>query len=202
MVVITISGLHGTGKTTHARFLAERFGLRYVSAGEIMRRMAKERGMSLEEFSRIAEESPSIDKQIDERMILEAEMGNVVLDGRLTAWMAREKADIKIFLTAPLNVRVRRIAERENKSIEEALKETVIREESEKKRYREIYGIDAEDYSVFDIVVNTALWNEETVKKALEFLVEAYLASSSRGEASETARNAESKRDGGEVKWR
>lgn len=191
MVVITISGLHGTGKTTQAKFLAKRFGLRYVSAGEIMRKMAKERGMSLEEFSKIAEESPSIDRQIDERMILEAEKGNVILDGRLTAWMAGEKADIKILLTAPLNVRVKRIAERENKSIEEALKETVIREESEKKRYKEIYGIDAEDYSVFDVVVNTALWDEETIKKALEFLVEAYLASSSRGEASEATRRSD-----------
>ncbi|MEM3569073.1 MAG: AAA family ATPase, partial [Candidatus Jordarchaeales archaeon] len=146
-MVITISGLHGTGKTTQAKFLAKRFGLRYVSAGEIMRKMAEERGISLEEFSRIAENDPLIDRQIDERMISEAEKGNVVLDGRLTAWMAGDKADIKILLTAPLDIRVERIAKREGKSIEEALKETVIREESEKKRFMDIYGIDVDDCS-------------------------------------------------------
>ncbi|MBS7247693.1 MAG: AAA family ATPase [Candidatus Freyarchaeota archaeon] len=189
MVVITISGLHGTGKTTQAKFLAKRFGLRYVSAGEIMRKMAEERGISLEEFSRIAENDPLIDRQIDERMISEAEKGNVVLDGRLTAWMAGDKADIKILLTAPLDIRVERIAKREGKSIEEALKETVIREESEKKRFMDIYGIDVDDCSVFDIVVNTALWDEKSVGKLLELLVEAYSASSSkRNEASEATR--------------
>ncbi len=179
MVVITISGLHGTGKTTQAKFLAKRFGLRYVSAGEIMRKMAEERGVSLEEFSRMAEGDSAIDKQIDERMISEAEKGNVVLDGRLTAWMAGERADIRILLTAPLNIRVKRIAERESKSIEEALKDTVTREESEKKRFMDIYGIDVDDCSMFDVVVNTSLWDEKTVGKVLELLVEAYLASSS-----------------------
>lgn len=178
MVVITISGLHGTGKTTQAKFLAQRFGLRYVSAGEIMRNMAKSIGVSLEEFSKIAERDHTIDKQIDEAIISEAEKGNVVLDGRLTAWMAGKKADIKILLTAPLDVRVKRIAERDKKSFEEALRETVVREESEKKRYIEIYGINVDDHSMFDVVINTALWDEETIKRALELLVEAYLTSS------------------------
>ncbi|MEM1885187.1 MAG: cytidylate kinase family protein, partial [Candidatus Jordarchaeales archaeon] len=84
----------------------------------------------------------------------------------------------KILLTAPLDVRVKRIAERDKKSFEEALRETVVREESEKKRYIEIYGINVDDYSVFDVVINTSLWDEETIKRVLELLVEAYLTSS------------------------
>jgi len=178
VVVIAISGLHGTGKTTQARYIAERFKLRHFSAGMIMRRMAEERGIGLDEFSRIVEEQPEIDKLIDAASITEAEKGNVVLDARLAAWMAGDKADIKILLTAPLEVRAKRIAVRDGKSFEQALKETIVREESEKRRYKELYGVDVDDCSIFDLVINTALWDEETIRKVLELLVEAYLASS------------------------
>ena len=37
-LAITISGLHGTGKSTYAKRIAEAFRLRYVSAGEFFRR--------------------------------------------------------------------------------------------------------------------------------------------------------------------
>ena len=42
-LVITVSGFHGSGRTTHAKRLARAFGLRYVSSGTIFRQMAEER---------------------------------------------------------------------------------------------------------------------------------------------------------------
>ncbi|GAG01467.1 unnamed protein product, partial [marine sediment metagenome] len=47
-LVITVSGVHGSGRSTHAKKLAETFALRYVSSGTIFRQMADERGISLE----------------------------------------------------------------------------------------------------------------------------------------------------------
>ena len=58
---ITVSGLPGSGTTTLSRLLAEYYELELVSSGEIFRRMAKERGMSLSEFGALAEKDPSID---------------------------------------------------------------------------------------------------------------------------------------------
>ena len=92
-LVITISGLHGTGKSTYAKELAKEFGLRYISAGIIFRQIATERGVTLEELSRIAVKDKRIDRLIDKQTVDEARKGSAVLDGHLAGWMAREYAD-------------------------------------------------------------------------------------------------------------
>jgi cytidylate kinase len=66
MTTITISGLPGTGKTTVARLLEKRLGLRYVYSGEIFREMAKKYKMSLEEFSEYCETHREIDEELDQ----------------------------------------------------------------------------------------------------------------------------------------
>ena len=93
-VVITVSGPHGTGKSTYARGLAEDLRLRYVCAGELFRELAKQRGMSLESFSRYAANNPEVDHLIDERTREEAKSGSVVIDAQLAAWMVKDEADI------------------------------------------------------------------------------------------------------------
>jgi cytidylate kinase len=171
VVVVAISGVHGAGKTTAARNLAKRFKLRHVCAGTIFRQLARERGMSLEEFSSYVENHPEVDRMIDERTVEEAKRDGVLIDARLAGWMAKD-ADIKILLTTPLEDRVRRIARREKRKYEEVLKETRAREESEVERFKKLYGIDVHDISVFDVVLNTELWPAEETAGILEKAVE------------------------------
>ncbi|MCS7131447.1 MAG: AAA family ATPase [Hadesarchaea archaeon] len=170
MVVVAISGLHGAGKTTAARALARKFGLKYISAGSVFRRLARERGMTLDEFSRYVERHPEIDRQIDQMTIDAAKEGNVLVDARLAGWMAKD-ADVKILLTAPLEVRARRIALRENRGYEEVLAETIKRERSEARRFKRFYGIDVNDYSVFDLVLDTGNWSAKEMIRILETAV-------------------------------
>ncbi|MEM2866271.1 MAG: AAA family ATPase [Candidatus Hadarchaeales archaeon] len=168
-MLITISGEHGAGKSVVAKELARRLGLRYLSAGEVFRRMAEERGMDLKEFSEYAEKHPEIDREIDRRL---AEVrGEAVVDGRLSGWMVKD-ADLRVLLTAPLEVRVRRIAEREGRDLKEVREETLVRERSERKRFKELYGIDIDDLSVFDLVINTSRLGVEEEVEMLERLVE------------------------------
>jgi len=171
MVVIAISGLHGAGKTTAARAIVKRFGLSYLSAGAVFRRMAEERGMTLDEFSRHVERHPEIDRQIDERTMDAARVGDVVIDARLAGWMAKD-ADVRVLLTAPLELRVKRIARRERRSYEEVLAETERRERSEARRFKRFYGIDVNDHSVFDLVLNTRRWTAGEMSRVLELAVE------------------------------
>jgi cytidylate kinase len=177
-LLIAISGDHGAGKSTVARELARRLGLGYLSAGEIFRRMAEEKGMNLEEFSEYVEKHPEVDREIDRRLA-EAE-GEVVVEGRLAGWMVRG-ADLRVLLTAPLEVRVRRIAEREGRRVEEVGRETLARERSERKRFKELYGIDMDDLSVFDLVINTSRLEVEEEVEALERLARGKKNGSGKG---------------------
>ncbi len=166
---VTIGGCPGSGKTTLSVKLAGAFQLAHVSAGQVFRDMASERGVSLEEFSKMAEMDESIDLEVDKRQKQRA-VENTVIEGRITAHLV--DADMKIWLSASLEVRARRIASRENIQYEEALKKTEERETSERKRYEKYYGIDVGDLSVYDVVLNTELWEAEgvftIVKTALE----------------------------------
>lgn len=174
-ITIAVSGKPGAGKTTYARHLARVFELRYVSSGELFRRIAQEKGMDVVELHRLAEQDSSIDLEVDARALEEAKRGGVVVEGHLAAWLLREVADLKVVLTAPLNIRVERVASREGKSFDEAMLEVRTREESNRLRALKYYGVDIEDLSVADIVVNTAVLDIEGVKRVLEAFVREYL---------------------------
>lgn len=172
-LVITISGLHGTGKSTHAKRLAEALGLRYISAGMMFRQMAEDRGMNLREMSRLAEGGPELDRLVDERTKEEAKEGRVVIDAALSGWMV-EEADIKIFLTAPLEERIRRIAARDCISIDEARESTLLRKRIEQERFMRYYGIDITDLSIYDLVLNSELFDADSTARILKRVVEEY----------------------------
>ena len=53
---ITVSGPSCSGKTAVARHLASKLGLKYLSAGEIFREVAKERNIDLETLSETRED--------------------------------------------------------------------------------------------------------------------------------------------------
>ncbi|MHA2193820.1 MAG: (d)CMP kinase [Candidatus Thorarchaeota archaeon] len=144
--VITVGGLHGTGKSSIADAIAKRFNLRRMSAGVIFRQLAKERDLTLEEFSRVAAGDEGIDRLIDDKLREEAEKGNAVIDGQLAAWMAGDNADLKILLIASVENRIRRISERDGKA-----------------RYLEYYGVDVSDHSVYDLIINTNKYDLEEV---------------------------------------
>lgn len=176
-VVITVSGMPGSGKSTLARRLSEYFSLRLVSAGGMFRSLATQKGLTLSELSRIAEADPLIDRRIDEMTVEEANKGCVVIDAHIAGWILKDLALLRIYLVAPTDVRVRRIAERDGKSYEEAFQEVKTREESESRRFKRYYGIDISDLSVFDLIINTARFNADEVfeisKKAVNIVIKA-----------------------------
>jgi cytidylate kinase len=174
-MLVTVSGPPGSGKSTVASGLAEALGYRHVSGGDIFRGLADERGLSLAEFNERAEEDESIDRELDQRLREYARDGEqLVLESRLSGWMAGDYADLKIWLNAPLDVRAERIAEREDKPVEQAREETVEREASEKLRYDEYYSIDFESLEIYDLALNTARWSPEVTLEFVATVVEEY----------------------------
>ncbi|WP_135613079.1 (d)CMP kinase [Methanococcoides sp. AM1] len=165
-MLLTISGLPGSGTTTVGKLLAEHYGVDLISAGDVFRGLAKEREMTLAEFGNLAESDPSIDIEIDKR---QSEIANssdgLILEGRLAGHMAKNA--LKLWVKAPIEVRVRRIVEREGSSFDVRLGETVEREASEAIRYKEIHSIDINDLSIYDIVIDSSRWDQFAITDIL-----------------------------------
>ncbi|MEM4789123.1 MAG: AAA family ATPase [Ignisphaera sp.] len=170
--VIAIGGPAGSGKTTIAKLLSQKLGLRHLSVGYFFRKIAQEKGITIEELSRIAQQDPSIDRYLDSMALEEAKKGGIVIDGHAAPWLLKNVAHLRVAVIASPEVRYRRLAERDGKNLEEVIRETQTREEIEKNRYRIYYGIDVDNYTDFDLIINTEIFKPEEVVeiiiKALE----------------------------------
>ena len=166
-MIITVSGPHGTGKSTYAAQLADALRIRHVSAGAVFRRIAKEKKISLEELGKKALEDPSIDKLVDQRTIAEADKGNVVIDGQLAGWILKDRSDLRIYLTAPEDIRLERIAKRDKVGLREARAQTEQRESVQRERYLRHYGFQVEDRSIYHLILDTSLGSIEDTAKVL-----------------------------------
>ena len=180
-MIITISGRPGSGKSVVASRVAQALGLRHVSAGDFMREMAAERGLSILELSRSAEEQSSIDHEIDARTVrLAEEDDDFVMDARL-GWRF-VPASVKVFLEVRPEVAARRIfdagrgTEHENVSLEETMAAIRSRTASERKRYLDYYGLDYTEHDQYDLVVDTS---DHTIDEVVETVLEHIAAAGS-----------------------
>ncbi len=182
-MLITISGTPGSGKSTVARLLQARLALPYIYAGDIFRREAERRGLSLPDLNFLAETDHAIDRQLDQAMLEYARQGNAILEGRLAGFFARQEKipALKVYLTATDAVRAQRVAEREGRDWRQWLEDNRVRHSSDAKRYKEIYGFDLDDTSIYDLVL-------ETDSQTPEALAESILAGARRRFPTEVGR--------------
>ncbi len=166
MTTITISGLPGTGTTTIAKLLEEKLNLKYIYSGDIFRKLANNYNMNLEEFGKYCEKNECIDKELDKKQLEELKKGNVIVEGRISGWIAYKNKinSIKILLEADIDTRTKRIVNREKGDYNKRKDEILKREKSESTRYRKYYSIDPNDKSIYDIIIDTSN------KKPLEIL--------------------------------
>ena len=169
--VIFIGGLAGSGKSSTAKMLARRFGLRHVSAGDIFRAIAKERGENLIALGRYAEKHPEFDKVLDDRLLAEARKGRVILDGRAGAYLSKKRRikALKVFLSVDPLVSAKRVAKRDGTTIKAALAQSRLREREVARRLKRLYGLDTSDTSYYDAVIQT---DGYTVKEVVDLITE------------------------------
>lgn len=129
----------------------------HIYAGDLYRREAEERSLSLEEFNRLSEKDHAIDRALDAKMAAYARQGGVVLEGRLAGFIAvQEGVDaFKVWLTASDEVCARRVAQREGRDWRDVVRQNRSRQSSDAKRYREIYGFDLGETSIYDVVLHS-----------------------------------------------
>jgi len=171
MVTITIGGTPGSGKSTVAKLLEDKLGIRYVYSGMIFRDIARKYDMSLEEFGKYCEENREIDKELDDRQLEILREGDVILEGRLAGWLAylNNIPAFKVAIVADLETRAKRIVNREKGSIEKRKKEILHREKSEATRYKNYYNIDLKDNSIYDLVIDSG---DKTPEEIVDIIIE------------------------------
>ncbi|MBY8982689.1 MAG: AAA family ATPase [Candidatus Lokiarchaeota archaeon] len=172
-MIITISGFHGTGKSTIGKLLAKKLNLNYYSTGYAFRDLAEEMNMTLEEFTIYTEKHPEIDEKLDEKVIkIGKTQDNIVIESLLSSYFLKDSADYKILLKASLETRIKRMIIRDNSDYQKKLKETEIREKSEIDRFRELYDIDINNKQlkkeIFDLIVET---DDLTIKQVLDIIL-------------------------------
>ncbi|MCL7384769.1 MAG: cytidylate kinase family protein [Thaumarchaeota archaeon] len=180
-LVICISGLAATGKSTVARKLAKALNIKYVSGGQALKQLAIERGYKpggedwwekpeglkfLEERS----SNPEFDKLVDAKLLELASEGDVVIDSWVMPWLLKD--GYKIWLKASEDERARRLSKRSGLPVDVA-KEVLRKRDSESKDiYNRLYGILLEsDLSPFDVVLDTTGMDEDEVYKVLLSLI-------------------------------
>jgi cytidylate kinase len=176
-VVICVSGMTGSGKSTVAKRLADKYGLGYFSGGNALKTLAQEEGYNPDvtgwwetaeglKFLQQRMGDPAFDKRIDEKLLALAEQGNVVLDSWTMPWLL--KAGFKVWLEASPQVRAKRVMNRDGISSEEAVKALTEKDEKTRQIYKKLYGFDlGNDLSPFNLVLATDELNPDEIFHAV-----------------------------------
>lgn len=182
-MIITIGGNLGAGKTTLTAGLlrelnnddtATKYTELYI--GGIMREMAAEQKITIEEFYKRLKYNPELEQSVDERAEkLMREKDNVIIQGRV-AWFFAKGSPYKVFnlfLAVTPEVGAERSKQRpENaeRSLEEITKANESRMKLEMDRYQKLYRIENFlDHAHYDFVLDTTNLNvAEVLEKVLE----------------------------------
>jgi CMP/dCMP kinase len=176
-IVVCISGMAGTGKSTLAKRLAQKYGLAYYSGGDALRALAAEQGYNSMgngwwespdglRFLNQRKGDVSFDKKVDEKLLQHAEQGNVLLDSWTMPWLVT--GGFKIWLAASVEKQAERIAKRDHMTVEDGLAALREKEARTKAIYKQLYGFTlGEDFTPFNLVVDTDNLNAEEVFNVL-----------------------------------
>jgi len=164
-IVICVAGMTGCGKSTLAKRLAEKYGLKYLSGGGMLKALAAKMGYKPGErgwwtteeglnFHRKRVEALQFDQKVDKKLVELVRQGNVVIDSWTMPWLL--KNGFKIWLEVSPEERAKRLMMRGNISFKKALNVLKEKDGISKVIYKRSYGFSlGEDFSPFNLVVDT-----------------------------------------------
>ena len=174
---ISLAGDLGSGKSTVSKILLPRLGADFYSTGTLVREIAERMGMTIGELNAYMETHPEIDTEIDNGLVaLAADERALIIDSRM-AWHFTA-GTFKVYLTTDIETAALRIMYANRKgehaaTLEDTVRDTLARRESEQKRYMEQYGVDIKDLSNYSLVIDTtAATPEEVAERILLSLAE------------------------------
>ena len=167
---ITITGNLGSGKSTVARLLSEKYNFEVYSTGKVQRELAMKMNLSTLELNQLMMSDRKYDNMIDDetaRISRDNRNKNIIFDSRL-AWHFVEYS-FKVFVTVNLDVAAYRImndqrgAVERYSSIEEAKALLAERANTEKIRYKDIYNLNYMDFTNYNLIIDGTYCDPDTI---------------------------------------
>ncbi|MFH1916949.1 MAG: (d)CMP kinase [Nanoarchaeota archaeon] len=179
-MIISIDGTPGSGKSSIGKKIAQKYKLKFYSMGDLMRNIAKRKGITLEELNRLRDRNGDIDRDVDDyQRELGKEEDDFVITGRTSFHFIPH--GIKIFLKTDYEEAARRIFPDLQKSNErnentyrskDALSHAIReRNEGDKRRYMKYYKLDVNDAFHYDLVLETKKLSEKKVFELVDAFV-------------------------------
>lgn len=172
-MIISLSGAHGSGKSTIAQILSDRLGWPRYYMGGLRREAAKQRGLTLAEYNALGEKDPATDFEVDEyQKDLGQKQDNFIIEGR-TSWFFIPHS-FKIYLDVDEEEGYKRIfghlqqkndrnEDRNLASPDDVKKSLQARLASDRLRYQKYYDIDVNDVKNYDFYLDTTNLSPEQV---------------------------------------
>ncbi len=185
-LLIIVSGFAGSGKSTLTEVLAAHFGIEFVHASDLLKRLQKQKASELDvkgtkagsgfweseegkKYLHARQKDGSMDKELDKLLLKIAEKGNVVLDSWTMPWLC--KKGFKIWLEVSAKERARRVAERDSLDQKVVLQKILERDKITAGIYKKLYGFEMKaDKKVFDLIIEA---DKKNIKIVFEDVVTA-----------------------------
>lgn len=186
-ISVILSGMPSVGKTTAAQAIADRFNLKLLGGGDMLKEMAIERGYQPRgsdwwdgpegmRFLSERKNNPDFDKEVDRRLIEKVKKGGTVITSYTVPWICDH--GLKIWFAASDSSRARRLAGRDKISIQRARRILKDRDSKNMKIYKQLYSISfGKDLSVFNYIVDTEDLTANEVAAVACKLVQSYIDS-------------------------
>ncbi len=180
---ITITGRLGSGKSTAAKIIAEKYGYHYYSTGTIMRELAKEAGISILEYNQRCVDDPTEDRKIDDRtrsFAIEHKDEDLVFDSRMAWFFAPDT--FKVYVTVDPAVAASRVnidpRPGEPDSEVEIYRELEERSRVEQARFIKFYGEGADYYNWqnFNLIVDSTTHSAAEVAEIIWQAMQSFAA--------------------------
>lgn len=175
-MIITISGMPGSGKSTVGRLIAQHLGYHFYSMGDLRGKMATERGMTIDELNELGKTEDWTDRDVDEYQTkLGKTEDNFVIDSWAGFYFIPHA--FKVFLDVDPVVAGERVFKNQRPdeppvaSPIEARAMLTKRLAETDARFQKYYGFSCQDRSRFDLVIDTTTQSPEaTIKTILDAL--------------------------------
>lgn len=172
LLKVTISGPPGSGTSTLVSRIASSRGWSSLNGGDVFREEARTRGLTVEQLSSDAKEDLDVDRSLDS--LLQQRMSShdspEIIESRLSGWWAYKNSlnCLRVWVNVSEQERAKRIQKREVGDFDDCLRASQNRQRDDMERYSILYGINLDDMSPYNLVVDADEKDEMEVFQAVD----------------------------------